>query len=178
MTHITRIEKVKIAIKEMFSDKTDKKGESYIKHLELVSEIAYSYSSSESLAIIGLLHDAMEDIELGVFTKYIDQLELTEQENKSIGLVTRDPYTTYSSFIDRLIEAGDIDALIIKYIDLHHNMDSRRVAKLEGKWTLGKRYTKALDKISDTILQKIGKDELDKLESAIYARIPSITRAG
>ena len=100
------------------------------KHAERVSRYARIYG--EDFALIGLLHDIIEDTETTLD-------EIPENIRIDIDALTRRKNETYFDYIRR-IKKGSCRAIIIKYIDIYDHLKQKETLKP----SLKKRYEKAI----------------------------------
>ena len=113
----------------------DKTGFPYCDHLDRVSVYAqetaskYGYSSEDGLkcAIVGLLHDIIEDTEMTEDGLKI--LGFPDAITASVMALTRKDGESYGEFVKRASE--DKYGRIVKYADLKDHLDISRFRKLE-----------------------------------------------
>lgn len=101
----------------------DRAGKPYIQHLEKVASDAVDEKPTKEVAIVGLLHDLLEDIE------YIDRDNIKSVYGSdiysSILAITKKPKEDYKLYLQRVKE--NETARIVKKHDLNHNMDLTRL---------------------------------------------------
>ena len=130
-------------VSRLFIDDVDKGGYPYLEHLISV----YRNVSSENQKIVALLHDTIEDknvtaddlIELGFPKKIVDD----------VAMLSRSKKIEYSKYIDKLVEKGSYDALVVKLADLTNNMNLSRIKNptAEDYARVEYRYKPAYEKI-------------------------------
>lgn len=130
-------------VSRLFIDDVDKGGYPYLEHLISV----YRNVSSENQKIVALLHDTIEDknvtkedlIELGFPKKIVDD----------VAMLSRSKKIEYSKYIDKLVENGSYDALVVKLADLTNNMNLSRIKNptAEDYARVESRYKPAYEKI-------------------------------
>lgn len=117
-----------------FKDKTDKGGFPYILHLTKVAENTKKYNKiefySETLEIIGLLHDLMEDCEHWT-TAHISAIFNDANIINTLILLNKTADVNYQQYIERI--GNNYLATVVKLADLEHNMDITRLPKLTEK---------------------------------------------
>ena len=106
----------------------------------------------ERTTTAAILHDVLEDTEVTVN-------DLVEEGIPSdiidiVELLTRDKHTSYASYISRIIESGNLDAMLVKQADLEHNMDESRTESGTLPTSLMKRYQEAKKRIDDALLKE------------------------
>lgn len=113
---------------DVFKDDVDKAGAPYILHCKFVANLAQqiveryparfkSYEHPQIDAyVVGLMHDVIED-----HPQYTDMVKklVSQQQFKSIMLLTRDNKVKYSEYIDAI--TTDPIAIAVKAADAHHN---------------------------------------------------------
>ncbi len=146
-------ERALLLVSELFKDKTDKVGFSYISHLIRVS---VSLDTKE-LKIAGLLHDVLED------TKYtsndLKELGFSNRIIEIVEAVTNSPMNSYHDKISKIVSSGDIDVIKLKYADMSDNFNPERIKllPLETQRRLTLKYKDNLD-----MLRKAIEDEKNK----------------
>ena len=130
-------------VSRLFVDDVDKGGYPYLEHLISV----YRNVSSENQKIVALLHDTIEDknvteedlIDLGFPKKIVDDVAMLSSSKK----------IEYCKFIDKLVEKGSYDALVVKLADLTNNMNLSRIKNptAEDYARVESRYKPAYEKI-------------------------------
>ncbi len=113
-------------VKELFKNITDKEGQSYIKHLERVS----NKLTNQDTKIAGLLHDVVEDTEFTLNDLKI--LKFNDNIIKLVEIVTNNNLNkeTYHDKITSIIESNNIEAIKLKYSDMSDNANPERLNKL------------------------------------------------
>jgi len=104
-----------------------------------------------TLAHAALLHDVLEDT--AVTVKDLAREGYTRQIQKVVELVTRDKLgrdreRTYLQWIEFIGQAGNVDAILVKYADLLDNHAPGRLAALPAKYRgLARRQEQALARL-------------------------------
>ena len=134
----------------VFKDKKDKAGDSYIRHLNNVSE---SFKEDKGKCV-ALLHDIIEDtsftfddlIALGFSKDIVDTLQLLTND---LG--------DYDKYIDRLIKSNNILAKKVKIADLLDNMNLNRFEELDKTNfdRIRNKYIKAYIKLIEDLERRI-----------------------
>jgi (p)ppGpp synthase/HD superfamily hydrolase len=119
----------------------DKLGQPYILHPMRVSA---AVSSDTELAIIGILHDVVEDTFVSLDTIYT---EFGCNVGDAVDALTRRGHESYDAFIDRVLQHHD--AVTIKVADIRDNTLPWRFNHLpkDKQRSLKSRYNKALMKL-------------------------------
>jgi (p)ppGpp synthase/HD superfamily hydrolase len=114
--------------KELHANQTDKCGQPYWIHPFTVAMrgfTGYGGTFEISRAIVGLLHDIPEDTRISV-AAIAATMRLTFEEQEALELLTHKNGTTYTEYIDSIIESGNRIAMEVKLDDLMHNMNLNR----------------------------------------------------
>lgn len=132
--------------KELHDNQTDKCGQPYWIHPFTVAMrgfTGYGGTFEISRAIVGLMHDVPEDTRTPV-SAIAKILGLTDEEQEALDLLTHKDGTTYSEYIDSIIESGNRIAMEVKLDDLLHNMNLNRFSDVNMALTVKdeKRYKK------------------------------------
>lgn len=114
-------EKAEMIVNEVFKNTYDKGGNPYIDHLYYVS----NHLDTEEEKVTGLLHDILEDTEITI--EDLEEIGISQIVLEALLLVTKIEGETYSDFIDRIINSGNIIALKVKIRDMENNMDISRI---------------------------------------------------
>ena len=127
--------KVEIFSEEKHFGQKDKADVPYINHLRYVAEmsenIAQTLGKDEGFCcrcyIIGMLHDILEDTD----TRPVDlrNLGCSDEIIFAVKQLTRGKEESYGDFVKRAAE--NPFAIIVKYVDLMHNLDITRLEKLD-----------------------------------------------
>lgn len=104
----------------------DKAGVDYIAHPIAVSALVHG----EEAKLVALLHDVVEDSELT--TDDLLSMGCPDHIVRSIDLVTHGANydgtpESYFKDIQRIVDSGDQNAIDVKFADLTHNSDRRRI---------------------------------------------------
>ncbi len=130
-------------VSRLFIDDVDKGGYPYLEHLISV----YRNVSSENQKIIALLHDTIED--KNVTVEYLIELGFPKKIVDDVAMLSRSKKIEYSKYIDKLVEKGSYDALVVKLADLTNNMNLSRIKNptAEDYARVESRYKPAYEKI-------------------------------
>lgn len=131
---------LEVAIKAHFGQR-DKSGEPYIMHPLTVVE--YIEMPDKDLAVIGLLHDVVEDSDVTI--EDLIAKGFSENVIEAVDVLTRrieDPYSEYILKVKK-----NPFAVEVKKADLKHNMDPNRAYTISEN--LMKKYEKALAVLND-----------------------------
>lgn len=133
--------------KVMFKDIKDKEGKDYIEHLLFVSNAQDTVDGK----VVGLLHDIVEDIK--VTFPQLAELGFSERILSSLILLTRVGSTSYSDYIDNILNSNDYVAIKVKEADMRNNMDPERLKNLspEQQEHFNNKYSKQYEKIKKKI---------------------------
>lgn len=136
----------------VFKDKKDKAGESYIRHLNKVSE---SFKDDEG-KIVALLHDLVEDTS---FTfEDLKSLGFSDDIIDTLRLLTND-LDDYDKYVERLLKSDNLLAKKVKMADLLDNMnlclfselDKTNFDRVRNKYI--KTYIKLIDDLEKRIIK-------------------------
>lgn len=118
-------------IKRAHKGQTDKLGEEYWKHPNAVHDILVDMfeETTHNEKEAALLHDILEDtiytsidfLEYPIFNKSIDIVMLVSKFNNI-------PHRVY---VDNIILSRNVSAMKVKLADIVHNLDSKRLSKLD-----------------------------------------------
>lgn len=131
-----------------FEGKVDKAGKPYISHLMRVANGVLGNSLiRESLTVIGLLHDLLEDTD---WTEEDLRKEFPDYIVDAVVALTKVDGISYDDYIDGVM-ANEL-ATYVKLSDLKDNMDVTRLKEL-GDYEIKrlKKYHKTYIKLSDKI---------------------------
>lgn len=103
----------------------------------------------EQTTAVAILHDVLEDTALTA--EDLREEGIPEDIIRIVGILTRDRRISYASYIDRIIESGSRDALIVKQADLLHNMDESRTVSGTLPKSLIRRYQEAKARIDEAL---------------------------
>ena len=153
------------AILELFKDKTDKGGKSYIGHLIRVAQ-----NVKPRYARIAFCHDVIEDC--GVDEKWLmnPDFGLTKYEIKAIRTLTRPKGMTYFNYILSIMNTEDLGIMYVKMADLLDNMNLNRLRDMskEDIDRVTDRYIPAYEHLSTKIWQVIRTAKINKDMADIY----------
>lgn len=134
-----------------FEGKVDKAGKPYISHLMRVANGVLGNSLiRESLTVIGLLHDLLEDTD---WTEEDLRKEFPDYIVDAVVSLTKVDGISYEDYIDGVM-ANEL-ATYVKLSDLKDNMDVTRLKEL-GDYEIKrlKKYHKTYIKLSDKIKEQ------------------------
>lgn len=126
----------------------DLNGERYIKHSARVARYVKVSSGVDYEAMtIAILHDVVEDCGYS-FDDLRRILGLNDRIINGLRLLTRLESETYVDFISRIVESGNMDAILVKLCDIKDNLDPSRVYPDADKAKrLSARYKKAKSRL-------------------------------
>lgn len=150
--------KAEIIIKELFKNKVDKLGRSYIGHLYRVS----NKLKVPIEKVAALLHDTVEDtdvtfedlLDVGFPYKLLVIVKLVTKEKVDKTNMSDDAkLKLYSDEIDNIINSGNIHAIRLKESDMSDNYNKDRLKDLpiEKQEWFEKKYSKQLVKLRKVI---------------------------
>lgn len=147
------IDKSIIIVSKLFKGKKDKEGKPYLNHLYFVMNNVSLYEEK----VVGLLHDVIEDTPLNLCD--LEYLGYPKEIVKSISILTHNKDISYEEYINRILKSNDKTAIRVKYADMTHNCDKKRLSSLsfELKHKLEKKYDIPYKKLTKKI-EKIGKE--------------------
>lgn len=157
---------VRTFVTSKFTGMKDKGDNDYINHVLYVSQNAYrlglEFSFNEeqlnNVAIVGLLHDVVEDCAVSV-----EQLALlTSSENiNRVQILTRTKSVTYSEYFNKIKESNDSVVILVKAVDCFHNSQIDRLNKQHNdKQDIDrcKKYLKRANKLLSILNEKYNKN--------------------
>lgn len=108
-------------VEELFKDRTDKGGHDYVQHLVRVS----SGMKPKVKKTIALLHDVIEDTD----TTLDDLMEMgyLPEVCEGVDIISRREGESYTDYIQRIINSGNVYVMEIKLADLEDNMNLDRI---------------------------------------------------
>ena len=119
------LDKSLLIVKKIFIDKVDKQGVCYLNHLFYVRDNVESYIEK----VVGLMHDTMEDTSINA-----DDLRMfgyPEDIINSLSILTKKKGEDYNQYIDKVLNSGDEVAIKVKYVDMTHNLNLKRLNALD-----------------------------------------------
>ena len=151
---INDYQKAIIIVFQMFTGKVDKEGAPYINHLLYVS----NHVDTEEAKVVGLLHDLVEDTD-ATFEE-LEEAGFSKGVIDALKLVTRDKKYSYLEYINNILNSNNLTVLKVKISDMEHNMDPKRLAKLDEatRNRLANKYAEPYEKLK----RKIGELEYDR----------------
>lgn len=123
----------------------DKAGVDYILHPLSVMEMV----EGEETKMVAVLHDVVEDSDMTL--ERLIQMGCPVHIANSVGLVTHSPdyddtHEGYFRDIRKIASSGDQNAIDVKYADLTHNSDRRRIDQpVERDFKRWDKYAQAKD---------------------------------
>lgn len=131
------------------SGQTRSGGEAYFEHVLRVAQAAWKSDGDDNwiASAIGYLHDTVEDTTITLGT--LRDVGFPRELVTDVALLTRGEDETYDHYIDRLIEFGSDDALIVKLADLNDNLNALATSTFsaERQVTLRARWMNALGRV-------------------------------
>lgn len=114
----------------LFSEKKDKAGVPYLRHLLDVSNRLDTLEDRT----IGLLHDVVEDIE-GFHFSDLEKLGFSSSIVEAVRIVTRDKMKkqSYHEWITEIINTGNVSAIAVKYADILDHLDPDKLNLLNSR---------------------------------------------
>ena len=143
---------------DMFNGRMDKNGVPYILHcLEVMNKVA-EVEAQEHIVnyrmTIAVLHDVLEDCE-GISPEHMEAL-FGKDIVTDLKLLTREEDMSYDEYIDRICASGDVDVMLVKRMDLHHNSDLDRFKGTREKdFDRHRKYAVAYQKVKTSILRRM-----------------------
>ncbi len=129
----------------------DKLGNPYWFHPIWVFRKIRKYNVSKNAKIIALLHDIIEDTDYTY--EDLRRKNFDEYVIKGLKLLTKKPGQGYLNYIQNIIDSGEKEIILVKYLDMMHNISYYRIRHLTYK-TQQKmiyKYSKGLQIISKGI---------------------------
>ena len=160
---------------ELHDGDVDKGGAPYWAHPLMVSlrakNIAMQAKLDEKVAILAaLLHDVVED---GKTTLKQVEARFGAEVAKVVGILTRDPKMSYMEYVKSIVASGSKTALLVKWADLIHNTNPKRMKKLVelDRARLSKKYDTALKLVEKAwpLLKKAGEEVTRNRKEAHHA---------
>lgn len=124
----TLLEKAKRIAEIYHKGQVDKAGKPYMNHLRAVSDGVRGLG--ETYAVIGLLHDTLEDTDMT-----IEKLQTLfgDKVANAVSLLTHDDKIPYLDYIRGIKKSGNPYAIEVKKSDLRNNMDLSRLNQVTEK---------------------------------------------
>lgn len=150
-------------ITEAHAGQTTADGQPYYMHPMAVRNILIGWypQASEEVQQAALLHDVVEDTQytldmledLGYSPRTLFLVKMLSRKRKIKRAGKFDDVSfeglTYAQWIDALIRTGDLELMLLKMADLHHNMDPARIKTLPPeKQSIVERYRRAFNKLN------------------------------
>jgi (p)ppGpp synthase/HD superfamily hydrolase len=119
----------------------------FIAHVnEVAYEVGFAPGSHPFHMEVAYLHDVLEDTELTEEDLYL--LGVSVEVIETVKLLTKPLGVTYNDYIQKIIDSGNIGAMIVKYCDNKVNYQAT------GKESLKFRYTQSMMMIKPYLPQK------------------------
>ena len=132
---------------ELHEGDVDKAGAPYWMHPLMVAIRVKSIAERghldvETAVTAALLHDVVED---GKTTLSSIQRQFGMGVANVVGILTRDPKMTYMEYVAKVVASGSRIAMAVKWADVLHNTNPKRLAKLteQDRNRLSKKYANA-----------------------------------
>ena len=111
-----------ILMRDLHAGQTDKCGQPYWIHPFYVGRRYFggSYPADTSCAIVGVLHDVLEDTDIAE-QELLRRFPMKIDEIEALELLTRKDGVSYDDYITSIIESGNKIAMAVKLDDLLHN---------------------------------------------------------
>lgn len=137
------LDKSLIIVEKLFSNKVDKQGICYLSHLFYVRDNVVSYEEK----VVGLMHDTLEDTSINA-----DDLKILGYPDNIINsliILTKKKGENYSLYVDNVLNSGDEVAIKVKYVDMTHNLNLKRLNALDRdlKEKLENKYKEPYEKL-------------------------------
>jgi len=135
----------------------DKAGERYIWHLVRVAWIAYGLTGDVEAAVVGLLHDYIEDVDVASHAQERMERRFGGMTAKNVWLLTvfsvhspsvAFPERGYADYIERIVRSQSRIAIAVKIADLLDNTNPRRRRKAGISEEQTVKYLRALAKLA------------------------------
>ena len=118
-----------ILMRELHAGQVDKCGQPYWIHTFTVamSKLPFPIDSRDiSTAIVGLLHDVLEDTDISE-QELLRRFPMKIDEIEALELLTRKDGVSYDDYITSIIESDNKIAIFVKLYDLMHNSSLDRL---------------------------------------------------
>jgi len=109
----------------------DKCGKPYWLHPLNVFRKIKKYDVSKDAKIMALLHDTIEDSDL-TFDD-LRKSKFSENVINGLKLLTKGKNEDYVSYIRRIVQSGNKEVILVKYLDMMHNISYYRIRHLSYK---------------------------------------------
>lgn len=144
-------------MKELHEGQTDKCGQPYWIHPFTVAMRGFTgYGSQDATyAIVGLLHDILEDTDI-TEQELLIRFPMKIDEREALELLTRKDGMSYDDYITSIIDSGNEIAMSVKMDDLLHNGCLSRMVDAglpitEKDERRKEKYRKAFDRLHKAI---------------------------
>lgn len=147
-----QISDVEQLIKKLHAFQYDKLGIEYYKHPIWVKNQLPIWASDD-LKAAALLHDSLEDTKI---TKdKLKDLGISKRTLEILNVITHSKSVKYDDYIEHIINTNDLDIIILKYIDMKHNLLESRLSLLNEKTRnrLLTKYVHNFEKLEKKLLQ-------------------------
>jgi (p)ppGpp synthase/HD superfamily hydrolase len=131
-------------VRRAHAGQVDKAGVPYIHHLRRVALTAWAMTGDSEAAVVGLLHDYLEDVNRLGFQTIVDAWGIDTAIR--VEALTRRTNDSYEAYIGRVMAWFDRPTTAVKIADLLHNLSPGRSRLSDATRT---RYVEALRRIVD-----------------------------
>jgi hypothetical protein len=145
------IEETIALIKLLHENQTDQDGQPYWQHPVAVMNLLPEGTDLE-VKLAALLHDVLEDTP--TTRLYLVCTGYSERTIAAVEAVTKkEDGLSYAEKIDKLIASGNVDAIMVKFADMTHNTDPKRLAALppDKQTYFREKYTGPYKKLQEAI---------------------------
>ena len=139
MFYSEKVKRAALIAYNAHKDQSDKGGYPYIMHPIHIAE----QMETEDETIVALLHDVIEDTDIGF--DYLKKEGFSDTVINCLKILTKDPNEDYMDYIRKIKKTGGI-ALKIKKADMAHNMIAERISKkIQSDESRMEKYRAAFD---------------------------------
>ena len=140
MFYSEKVKKAALIAYNAHKDQSDKGGYPYIMH---PIHIAEQMETEDETIAAALLHDVIEDTDIGF--DYLKKEGFSDTVINCLKILTKDPNEDYMDYIRKIKKTGGI-ALKIKKADMAHNMIDERISKkIQSDESRMEKYRAAFD---------------------------------
>lgn len=138
---MTDLEKAYTLSKKLHSGQVDRAGKPYFNHIQRVfKSIRKQFPTDDSLAIVALLHDSVEDTPMSI--SQIKKL-FGDEISRSINAISKKSNEEYSSYLNR-VKVNKM-ARIVKIADIKDNLNLDRLSTVGAEdFKRVEKYKKAI----------------------------------
>lgn len=140
---------------ELHEGQVDKCDQPYWIHPFTLGMRVLHFGKDISISIVGLLHDVLEDTDI-TLQELLCRFPMKVDETYALELLTRKSGVSYDDYIESIANSGNKIAIIVKMLDLEHNIDLSRlkdagitITKKDERRT--KKYNKAYNKLLEAL---------------------------